>query len=191
MKFQLMFVASVLLIGAASALVAQNNTVGAKLIEDLTKPGPFHKSLDWKVGSWSAKVKSFAAPDAKAVETTRACEITWALDGRYLQIQMDGTQPGDTYRGVGFQGYDYLKEKYVGTWMDTDGTGFAVSEGKFDPESKSFMGLCTVPNLEKRLYTTGRRIEKSVDKDHWTMTMYLPGERNREFVAMEIEYTRK
>lgn len=36
-----------------------------------------------------------------------------------------------------------------------------------------------------------RTVEKMVDADHWTMQMYQPGPDGKEFMGMEISYTRK
>ena len=43
-----------------------------------------------------------------------------------------------TFKGHGMEGYDNVKKKFVGTWMDNMGTGIMMSEGDYDPATKTF-----------------------------------------------------
>ena len=69
------------------------------------------------------------------------------MGGRYCMMDVTGKikMPGADgklqdfeFKGHGMEGYDNAKKKFVGTWIDNMGTGIMMSEGDYDPSSKTF-----------------------------------------------------
>jgi len=173
----------------AEAVAPKDDPALAKMKEFAT-PGPAHKVLDGKVGKWNAQVKGWTQPGAQPTTDTGTAEIKWIMDGRYLEDTFKGTFMGAPFHGRGITGFDNLKKKYFATWIDTAGTGIMHSEGTFDSASKTFTYMGECPDCMAGKYVKSRTIDKLVDADHWTMQMYSPGPDGKEFMSMEIAYTR-
>jgi Protein of unknown function (DUF1579) len=164
-----------------------------KMMQDFAAPGPNHKVLDFKVGKWTTALKMWMDPSQPApMETTGSGEFKWILDGRYLSDDETGDFMGQPFHGHGISGYDNLKKKFIGFWIDNMGTGFMVAEGTYDAASKTFKFNSEMPDPEQGKYVKMRSEEKIVDNDHWTITMYAPqdGNAGKEMKMMEINYTR-
>jgi hypothetical protein len=43
-----------------------------------------------------------------------------------------------TFKGMGMDGYDNVKQKFVSSWGDNMGTGIILLEGDYDPATKTF-----------------------------------------------------
>ena len=108
-----------------------------KKMAELTGPGPEHKVLDVLAGTWMVTTKFWmAGADAPPMETKGTSVKKWILGGRFIQEDFDGDMMGMKFTGLGMTGYDKMKKKYVGTWMDSMGTGIASNEGDADAEKK-------------------------------------------------------
>jgi hypothetical protein len=64
------------------------------------------------------------------------------------------------------------------------------SEGTFDASTKTFTLMGESPDCMAGKYVKSRTVDKMVDADHWTMQMYSQGPDGKEFMGMEIAYTR-
>src|SRR5262249_52422264 len=86
----------------------------------LPKPTAEHKVLAQEAGAWDGTIKMFmAGPDAppsvsKGVETN-----TLGLGGFWMLSEFKGEFGGMPFEGRGTFGYDPVKKKYVGTWIDS------------------------------------------------------------------------
>jgi len=87
------------------------------------------------------------------------------------------------------EGYDNVKKKFVGTWMDNMGTGIMMSEGDYDPATKSFTYTSEMEPMPG-MKTKVREVLKVTDKDHMTFEWY-EDRGGQEAKTMEINYTRK
>lgn len=112
------------------------------------------------------------------------------MDGRYVEDTTESEFMGQPFHGKGLVGYDNLKKKYVSTWIDNAGTGVMTGEGTYDASRKTWNYTSESPDVMTGKYIKTRAVEKIVDNDHWTMQMYQPGPDGREFVGLEIHYTR-
>ena len=158
--------------------------------DEFKTPSDGHKVLEDKVGKWKLKVKMVPGPGAAVQESTGTSEVKWIMDGRYLEDRTEGTFDGQPFTGLGHMGYDNLKKKYVGTWIDNMGTGVGTYEGSYDTASKTFNYTNEMPDPMQGKYVKARTTEKMVDKDHWVMSTYSPGPDGKEYMCMEIDYTR-
>ena len=154
-------------------------------------PGDAHKVLDPRTGKWNFAVKFWHTPDAPPGESTGTSETKWIMDGRYLHDETHGSFEGQPFHGMGISGYDNLKKKYFGTWIDNMGTGLMVSEGTYDPAKKTITYESNSPDVMAGKYVKGRIVERYDSRDAWTMEMYGPDPTSgKEFKMMEIAYKR-
>lgn len=154
-------------------------------------PSAGHKALEPMIGTWDAKITMWMAPGAPPDESTGTSENKWVLGGRFVEQRYEGSFMGQPFSGVGYTGYDNLKKKYVGTWMDTMGTTIMVSEGSADATGKSLSMSSTVDDIMTGKPTSIRNEIKIVGADHHVMEMWGPDRTGKPFKTMEIHYTRK
>lgn len=198
MKIPFLFTAAALVAaGAAStyALTAQKAQDPSKdkqameaAWKSFSSPGENHKVLNAKAGKWTLKVKDYSM--GAPTESTATSEMKWVMDNRFLEDNTQGTFMGQPFQGQGFCGYDNLKKKYIGSWIDNMGTGIMTSEGTYDAASKTFTYTSECPDMTMTKYVKSRMTEKITDNDHMTMQMYGPGPDGKEMLKMEIDYTR-
>jgi uncharacterized protein DUF1579 len=174
-----------------------------KMMEQMTelaKLNENHKLLTSLDGTWSYTVKmwmdgdSTKKPDISKGTATRKS----IMDGRYVVMDVsgkmempgaDGKMKSVTFKGQGTEGYDNVKKKFVGTWMDNMGTGIMMSEGDYDPATKTFTytgEFEMMPGMKQKI----REVVKVNDKDHMDLEWY-EDRGGQEAKTMEINYTRK
>jgi hypothetical protein len=167
---------------------------------ELSKLNENHKLLADLVGTWGYTVKMWMNPDpnAKPEESKGTAVRKSMMDGRFFVVDVtgkmempgaDGKKKEMTFKGMGIDGYDNVKKKFVGTWMDNMGTGVMMSEGDYDPATKTFTYASeyeAIPGMKTKI----REVVKIVDKDHHTFEWY-EDRGGKEAKTMEISYTRK
>jgi len=125
---------------AAPAAAAAPGEAGMELSADEimaswmkhASPGPEHTLLGKSVGSWETTTRIWMDP-AKTAETTRGrCEIRLIMGGRFLQQECSGEVMGQPFEGIGIEGYDNFKKKYVSVWFDNLSTSLSVMSGNCD-----------------------------------------------------------
>ncbi|MEO8034486.1 MAG: DUF1579 family protein, partial [Acidobacteriota bacterium] len=116
---------------------------------------------------------------------------TWVLGGRDVQQKFTGDMMGQPFSGIGFTGYDNLKQQYWGTWRDNMSTGLMTSTGNTTDGGKTwkFASVATDPMTGKD--SKGEMIITVVDANHHNMEMWGEGPDGKNFKMMEIAYTRK
>ncbi|MEA2337666.1 MAG: hypothetical protein QOE82_1673 [Thermoanaerobaculia bacterium] len=154
-------------------------------------PGDAHKKLNPMAGSFTAEVKMWMQPGAPPAGGAGAAENSWTLDGRFLQQNFTGNFMGMPFTGVGYTGYDNIKKKYIGTWMDTMTTSMMISSGKADPGGKSFTFTSTMDDPMTGKSSPVKEKVTVVDDDHHMLEMWGAGPDGKMFKMMEINYTRK
>lgn len=153
-------------------------------------PGEAHQLLNDRVGHWSMVVKQFMPDMPEPMVSSGQSEMKWIFDGRYIQDMTSGETMGMPFNGQGTTGYDNIKRKYVASWIDNVGTGLAVSEGTYDAASRTFNYVTQGPDPVADSYVPMRVIERWSDRDHWVMQAFMHGSEGKEYMCMEIEYTR-
>jgi hypothetical protein len=167
---------------------------------ELAKLNENHKLLASMAGTWSYTVQMWMNPDPNAKpEVSKGTAIRKSMmNGRFFvtdvtgKMQMpgaDGKMKDMTFKGMGIEGYDNVKKKFIGTWADNMGTGIMMSEGDYDPATKTFTYTGeyeAIPGMKQKI----REVVKIVDKDHHTFEWY-EDRGGQEAKTMEISYTRK
>jgi hypothetical protein len=159
-----------------------------------------HKLLSSLDGNWEYTLKMSMNPDpnAKPQESKGTATRKSLMGGRYVMMDVtgslqmpgaDGKMQNVTFKGMGIEGYDNIKKKFVASWIDSMGTGIEFSEGTYDPSSKSFTYTAEmepVPGMKTR----AREVVKLVDNNHMTLEWY-ESQGGAERKTMEINYARK
>ena len=165
---------------------------------DLAKPGENHKLLTSVAGTWDYKVKFWMSPDAPPMESGGKAVSRTVMDGRYVisdhtgKMQMPGSNGAmmDTqFAGMGIEGYDNVKKKFVASWIDNMGTGIMNMEGTYDAGSKTLTYLAEyepMPGMKTKM----REVIKIADNDHRTME-FFEDRGGKEVKTMEMTYVRK
>lgn len=173
--------AAILVLGAASQ--AQNPF----------EPTDEHKMLAGDVGVWDAEIKTWpTGPDSeptveKGTETVKALGDLWTIS------DFAGQFSGMEFAGHGVNGYDPIKKKFVGTWVDTMSLTPMILEGTYDAPKKTLTLTSEGVNpATKEAYKLKETVTWK-DKDHRNFVMYMtmPGAGDELVKMMEINYSRK
>ncbi len=171
-----------------------------KQMMELSKLNENHKLLSSLDGNWDYSIKFWMNPDpnAKPQESKGTATRKSIMGGRYVMMDVSGKMqmPGEDgkmkdvmFKGMGTEGYDNVKKKFVASWIDNMGTGIEFSEGSYDPATKSFTytsEMEPVPGIK----TTIREVVKIADNNHMSLEWY-ENQGGQEKKTMEINYTKK
>jgi hypothetical protein len=131
------------------------------------------------------------APGAPPQESTGTAENKMVFGGRFLEQHFEGKFMDQPFTGMGYTGYDLYKKNYVGTWMDSMGTGIMTSTGKADPSGKTMTFTGEMDDPVKKKTLPFKETMTVVDNDHHVFEMWCPGDDGKMFKTMEIHYMRK
>jgi hypothetical protein len=185
---------------ATASPVGQDQAELMKQMMEMAKLGENHKLLASLDGTWNCNVKMWMDGDtSKKPDVSKSTAVRKSImDGRYVIMDVtgkmempgpDGKKKEMTFKGQGTEGYDNVKKKFVGTWMDNMGTGIMMSEGDYDPATKTFTytgEIEMMPGMKQKI----REVVKITDKDHMDFE-YYEDRGGKEMKTMEISYTRK
>jgi hypothetical protein len=162
----------------------------AKALENAMTPGDGQKKLGFLVGTFDAKIRTWAAPTDPPSEDSAVMVGEWVLGGRYTQMMLAGTIMGEPYSGIGYAGFDNTTKQYVLTFMDSASTGMEWYTGGFDANGRAMLkGSVANPVTGK---TSPLEVRVTLDNagNHVTEWWGL-GLGNTVFKMMEITYTRR
>ena len=161
-----------------------------EVYQKLATPGEPHKLFATLAGNWTTTTKEWMEPGKPPMESTGTADMKMLLDGRFLYQEFTSQMMGQPFSGIGIDGYDNLRKKYVTTWMDTMGTGFFTMEGTASGDGKTITlkGQHDEPGGGKM---THRAVWKIVDGNTQTFDMYGTHKHSKEMKMLEITYTRK
>jgi uncharacterized protein DUF1579 len=161
-----------------------------KKAEAAGQPGPAHKALDALVGDWNVDARCWMAPDGPPTENKGTAKVRWILGNRFVQEDFSGEFMGKPFHGIALTGYDNMKKKYVGSWVDDMGTGMFISEGTADTDGKgfTFQGKMDDP-MTGQMNKPIKFVIRILDPDKHTFEMHdlTLGEKTK---TMEMTYTR-
>ena len=159
-----------------------------KQFEEFATPGKEHKQFRRMVGEWETKTTSFYPNPLEPSVTKGSATFRVILGGRFLQQRFQGEYEGKPYTGIGIQGYDNATKKYVGSWMDSMGTGIMSTTGKYDEDKHQMVetGTASTPLSEMKF----RMVTDSESNDKFSFTMFMTMPGAPEMKSMVIEYTR-
>jgi Protein of unknown function (DUF1579) len=167
---------------------------------ELSKLNENHKLLSSLDGNWDYTIKFWMSPDPNAPpqESKGTATRKSIMGGRYVMMDVSGRMqmPGEDgkpkdimFKGMGMEGYDNVKKKFVASWIDNMGTGIEFSEGTYDPAAKSFTYTSEVEAIPG-MKTQVREVIKIADNNHMSLEWY-ENQGGQEKKTMEISYTKK
>jgi len=154
-------------------------------------PGAAHAMLAKSAGRWNATVKSWQDPNGEPMVSTGTEETTMIFDGRYLESHFRGSMMGQPYEGRGTMGFDNGKQKYVGTWFDSMGTGIMSYEGDYDAAKKELVCRGSYVDPVMKMESKVRLVTRFISDDQHVFEFWGPDPSSgKELKWMEISYTR-
>ena len=168
---------------------------------EMSKLNENHKLLSSLDGDWDYTGKMWMDGNTSGApqEFTGTATRKTIMDGRYVSMDVNGKmqmpgpdgKPQDAdFKGMGLEGYDNVKKKFVASWVDNMGTGIEFSEGTYDPSTKSLTytsEIEAVPGMKTKV----REVLKIADDRHMTLEWYEKQKSGAEKKTMEIDYTKK
>ena len=161
-----------------------------EMYQKLATPGEPHKLFATLAGSWTTTTKEWMEPGKPPTESTGTADMKMLLDGRFLYQEFTSQMMGQPFSGIGIDGYDNLRKRYVTAWIDTMGTGIFMMEGTASADGKTI----TLKGQHAELgggQMTHRAVWKIVDGNTQTFDMYGTHQGGKEMKVLEITYTRK
>jgi hypothetical protein len=145
------------------------------------KPGPEHKLLQVREGTWQTTMK------AGGQEFKGAVTYKMELGGLWLVGSMESDLGGQKFFGKSLDSYDAKKKKYIGTWFDSMSTFPMLMEGTYDATKKTLTMVGEGPGQDGKM-TTWRSVSRLPDNDTVEMSMYVGGGQEPMFT---VTYKRK
>jgi hypothetical protein len=166
---------------------------------EMSKLNENHKLLSSLDGTWNYAIKFWMNPDpnAKPQESKGVAIRKSIMGGRYVTMDVTGKMqmPDEkgkmkdvTFKGMGIEGYDNMKQKFVASWIDNMGTGMEFSEGTYDPATKTLTYTAEV-EMMPGMKTPVREVIKMADNKHMNLEWY-ENHGGVEKKTMEINYTK-
>lgn len=150
------------------------------------QPGPEHQMLAKDAGVWEATVESWMEP-GKPPAISKGVETNTMMGGMWLVTDFKAEFMGSPFQGHGVTGYDPIKKKFVGTWVDTMSAAQNLSEGTYDPTTKTLTGYIDGPGPDGKPARM-KQVSEWKDPDTRVFTMYPP---NGNDPMMRITYKRQ
>ncbi|MGE3820361.1 MAG: DUF1579 domain-containing protein [Isosphaeraceae bacterium] len=160
--------------------------------EGFPKPGKEHALLSQDVGTWEATIKMWTDPQGEPQVSKGTETNTLMPGGLWVLSKFEGEMMGTTFHGQGQNGYDPVRGKYVGTWVDSMSTSPIVMEGTYDEAKKALTmtGETVDPSGAKGLM----KIVSTIKPDGGRSSVFLMKSEatGPDFVkVMEIDYAKK
>jgi len=159
-----------------------------ELWQKAATPGKWHAALEPMVGSFNARTTMVMNKGGEPSVSEGTSENRWVLGGRHLEQVYRGTAMGMPFEGIGFTGFENVKKRYVGVWMDSFGTGLMYSRGVGKPTP-------SVMEFEAMAHESSGKVMKFLckitiqDHDHHVYEMWTL--HPQKYRSMLVEYTRK
>jgi hypothetical protein len=152
-------------------------------------PAENHKRLEPIVGTFRVRTTWVMAPSDEPSVSDATSEHRWVLGGRYVEQRYNGFSMGMPFEGIGYTGYDNVQKRYIGTWMDSFGTGLMNSAGigKASAKEIRFASACLDPAGKKMEFES---IVKIKDKNRHSYEMWTKAPNGKRYRTMLAEYTR-
>jgi hypothetical protein len=136
-------------------------------------------------------MKFWMFPGGEPTVSQALAEFELILDGRFVQQTYKCEWMGKPFVGLGIEGYDTFKKKYVSIWMDNGGNAINISTGTADESGKVFTyyGKMDDPMTGEKDKTV-KSIARVINDNKVVFEMYDKPAGGPEYKNMEITYTR-
>jgi hypothetical protein len=130
------------------------------------KPGPEHKLLKDREGTWDTTMK------AGGMEYKGTVTYKMELGGLWLVGSMRSDLGGQKFFGKSLDTYDAGKKKYFAVWCDSMATVPMLMEGSYNPAKKTLTMIGEGPGMDGKV-TKWRSVSEMPNKDTIQMSMYV------------------
>lgn len=151
-------------------------------------PGSEHELLKSDVGTWDAAVEIYLAPGSPTQVSRGIAQSRLGCGGRWLITDFRNETTG--FEGHAIHGFDPTKGKYVGTWVDPMRSFLAVSEGTYDPATKTMTMWFEASGPQGKLLRWRETTERT-NEDTRVWRSIMKGPDGQEFEMMKTVYTRR
>ena len=159
----------------------------------IPKVTPEHQRLTHSVGTWDATVKSWMQGPQSEPVVSKGVETIKLMPGGLWSLSEFHCKFGEMdFHGHGQTGYDPGKKKYVGTWVDSMAPTIMMTEGDFDPQTKTLTMYAKGTGPDGKPYDA-KMVEVHKDAQNRVFTMSMKSDETKgEFVKMmEISYVKR
>ncbi len=157
--------------------------------------GPEHAVLKQMAGNWDFVTKWKMAPTDPWIETKGSSKVEVIFDGRYARQELNGAPMAEgapAFQGRGVTGYDVNRKQYVNAWIDNHETGIFLSYGTADATGKVITYSGEAPDhANPSKMTKVKSVYKIKDDKTHVFEMYNTGPDGKEYVSLEVTYTKK
>ena len=145
------------------------------------KPGPEHKLLKSREGTWDITMK------AGGMEHKGTVTYKMELGGLWLVGSLESDLGGEKFYGKSLDTYDAGKKKYVGVWADSMSTAPMLMEGTYDKEKRTLTMVGDGPGVDGKP-AKWRSVSEMPDDDTVKMSMFVGDAKEPMFT---VTYQRK
>jgi hypothetical protein len=187
----------IIILGVAAGLAAQEaNTVAGnaaivKAMDNAMDPGEGQKKLEFLVGTFDVKIRTWIDPSKPPIESIGVAVHTWVLGKRYVQTNLSAFVMGQPFNAIGYAGFDNVAKQYVACYMDDGSTGMEWYTGVLGPDGKLAKMTATIHDaITQKPTTLEMRVSIAPNGDH--VTELWQGDRSGKMIKIiELQYTRK
>jgi hypothetical protein len=112
--------------------------------------------------------------------------------GMWVLSRFEGSFGAAKFEGRGQFGFDPVKKKYVGTWIDSMSTILSVLEGEYDAKTKTMTYVGDGYDPDRKAKFTQKMVTTMKDDGTRVFTLYMKYEGEQaETKFMEITYTKR
>ena len=108
-----------------------------------TQPGEPHRLLERFLGEWESETR-ITLPGEKTPAERGTSRASWAMEGRWLRVENEGTLMQMPIRSFALLGYDNFKMSYVMTSVSSMDTAMNHAEGDVDPKTGALVLYGTI-----------------------------------------------
>ncbi|HBA83312.1 MAG TPA: hypothetical protein DCZ95_04375 [Verrucomicrobia bacterium] len=157
----------------------------------MPEPQKEHAWLMQLEGEWEADLEATMVP-SKPPEKFKGTESARSLGGFWIVGENKSAHMGKPFTGIITLGYDPMKAKYVGAWVDSMSSTLWLYEGTLDENGKILTldteGPC--PIAPGKIFKFKETIELK-DKDHKVFTSTMQGDDGKWTTMMTINFRRQ
>ena len=160
--------------------------------QEYLTPTKAHEQMSYEVGVWDAEVSMWEKPDGEPMKN-KAVETNKMLGKMWLMSEFEGEFAGAKFSGRSVLGFDPVKKKYVGGWVDTMSPFIMQMEGEYDADSHTLTMMGEGTDVMSGKPSKMKMVTRYTGQDDKTFEMYMPveGEDGKWWKTMEAKYMRR
>lgn len=136
---------------------------------EMPQPTEAHKLLEKDTGTWTGEMKMFMAGPDQPPMVMAIKETNTMMEGGFWSLSEFEAGP---FKGKGQFGYDPMKKKFVGTWIDSSSPFLSVMEGDYDDEGSTLTMFFDGMDMASGKIVKRKSVTKHVNKNKREFTMY-------------------